>query len=98
MIRLLHILPSRAKGKRLTAVFRLPTGRTRSVHFGLAGGATYVDHGRDSLRTAYLARHGAGRESWSDPMTPGSLARWILWGPEKTIAANTRAYRRRFGI
>ena len=45
-------------------------------------------------RNEYIARHGA-TEKWTNPMTPATLARYILW-EKPTINAAVSAYRRRF--
>ena len=59
--------------KRLTAEFP-----NRTVHFGSKGGSTYLDHGDDQVRAAWLARH-EPREDWKDYESAGALARWLLW-------------------
>ena len=59
--------------KRLMAEF---PGRT--VHFGPKGGSTFVDHGDDEVRAAWIARH-ESRETWNKYDSAGALARWLLW-------------------
>ena len=59
--------------KRLMAEF---PGRT--VHFGSKSGSTYIDHGDDDVRAAWMARHET-RENWKDYDSAGALARWLLW-------------------
>jgi hypothetical protein len=83
--------PSTHKGKRLMAVFN--NGKT--VHFGLAGGSTYVDHGDKAKRAAYLKRH-LVNENWNDPYTAGSLSRYLLWGDSTSLDKNHNAYMKRF--
>ena len=71
-------------------------GRTRTVHFGAAGASDYTQH-RDPVRKQrYLARH-APREDWTQPMTAGALARWILWVKE-TLHEGVAEYLRRFAL
>ena len=59
--------------KRLTAEFP-----NRTVHFGSKGGSTFIDHGDDDVKAAWLARH-AVNETWKDYDSAGALARWLLW-------------------
>ena len=48
-------------------------------------------------RTAYIARHRVN-ENHGDPLTPGALSRWLLWGESRSLARNTAAFRRRFRL
>ena len=66
-----------------------------TVHFGQAGGQTYIDHGDKAKREAYLKRHQA-RENWDDPYTAGALSRWLLWGDSKDLETNHIAFMKRF--
>lgn len=88
----MEIEKSTRKGKRFMATF----ANGKIIHFGQAGGKTYIDHGDKSLREAYLARH-AKRENWQS-INPGSLSRWILWGPYKQIDANIGFFRSMFVV
>lgn len=67
------------------------------VHFGQRGGQTYIDHGDDRKRTAYLARH-RSRENWSDPYSAGSLSRYLLWGDSESLDVNHASFMRRFNV
>jgi len=87
----MKIEKSTRKGKRLMATFK--NGKT--VHFGSAVGSTYIDHGDKNKRAAYLARHRVN-ENWDDPYSPGSLARYLLWGDSASLEANHRDFLRRF--
>ena len=69
----------------------------RRVSFGAKGYQDYTQH-HDPLRRAnYLSRHRA-RENWRDPMTPGALSRWLLWGDSTSLQTNVQAFRRRFHL
>ena len=37
-------------------------------------------------------------ENHGDPLTPGALSRWLLWGESRSLARNTTAFRRRFRL
>jgi hypothetical protein len=77
--------------KRYQATFA--NGKT--VHFGLAGGKTYIDEHDKAKRAAYLARH-EKNENWENPYSPGALSRWLLWGKYKTLDANHKAFMKKF--
>jgi hypothetical protein len=86
---------SNRKGKRYVAIFKFGS----KVHFGQMLGQTYIDHGEESKRVAYIARHsGSGRENWEDPYSPGALSRWLLWGDSPSLEENIRAFRKRFNV
>lgn len=83
------------KGKRYVAIFK----DGKRIHFGQMLGQTYIDHGEESKRAAYIARHsGSGRENWEDPYSPGALSRWLLWGDSPSLEENIRAFRKRFNV
>ena len=64
----MKIQKSTRKGKRLMATFK----NSKTVHFGSATGSTYIDHGDDKKKNAYLARHGRSPgENWDDAYSPG---------------------------
>ena len=85
--------PSNRKGKRFKAVFA--NGKT--IHFGLAGGNTYIDEGNKAKRDAYIARHKVN-EKWDNPYTAGALSRWLLWGDYTDLEKNHRAFMKRYKV
>lgn len=89
----MKIEPSTRKGKRFMVTFS--NGKT--VHFGSAVGATYIDHGDKAKRTAYLLRH-KKNEDWNDPYSAGSLSRWLLWGDSTDLETNHKAFMKRFKV
>ena len=68
----------------------------KEVDFGLKGGSTYIDHKDDDKKKAYLARH-RPREEWNNPLTAGSLARWLLWNM-KTLRDSIADFKKRFKL
>ena len=64
-------------------MFVLPNGRQRTVRFGTA--SNYVSNKRKTARdrAAYIARHRVN-ENHGDPLTPGALSRWLLWGESRS--------------
>lgn len=89
----MKIQASTKKGKRFMVTFE--NGKT--IHFGQAGGKTYIDHGDKAKREAYLKRHEA-RENWNDPYTAGSLSRFLLWGDSKDLETNHISFMKRFKV
>jgi len=61
------IAKSTRAGKRFMATF----ANGKVVHFGSAGGRTYIDHGDEAKRRAYIARHSKNNENWTNPYTAG---------------------------
>jgi hypothetical protein len=87
------IKPSTRINKRYQAVFN--NGKT--IHFGLRGGSTYIDHGDKIKRENYIKRH-AVNEDFSNPYSAGSLSRWLLWGDYKTLDENHKAFMKKFNV
>ena len=91
------IKPSTVGDKKYTATFLEPPYKKvlKTVHFGLRGSSTYLDH-RDILkRQNYIKRH-KPNENWRDGMSAGALSRFILWGEKTTLNEAIRAYKQRF--
>jgi hypothetical protein len=80
-------------GKRFMATY----ANGKVVHFGQAGGQTYIDHGDKAKREAYLARH-KKRENWNDPFSAGALSRWLLWGDSTNMETNHQAFMKKYPI
>jgi hypothetical protein len=89
------IEPSTRKNKRFMATY----ANGKVVHFGQAGGQTYIDHGDKIKRENYLARHGGIRsEDWSNAFSPASLSRYLLWGDSTDLETNHQAFMKKFPI
>ena len=88
-LKLLRVVPTPGLSKKYAAVFVLPNGRQRTVRFGTA--SNYVSNPRKTARdrAAYIARHRVN-ENHGDPLTPGALSRWLLWGESRSLARNTQ--------
>lgn len=86
------IKPSTRKGKRFMATFN--NGKT--IHFGLRGGQTYIDHGDKIKRENYINRH-KKNEDWTK-VNAGSLSRFLLWGDYTTLEQNHNVYMKKFNI
>lgn len=79
------------RGKRFKATY----SNGKVVHFGMAGGDTYIDHGDPDKKTAYLKRH-KPRENWDEPFSAGSLSRYLLWGNSTSLDKNHNAFMKIF--
>ena len=102
-MKLLSIKPSERSTKKYVATFCLCDGETKCcdkerkrVHFGYKGSQTFLDHGNEQKRLAYVARH-QKNENFNDPLTAGSLSRWINWN-KTTLIASIADFKRRFKL
>jgi hypothetical protein len=87
------IKPSTRKDKRYQATFN--NGKT--IHFGLRGGQTYIDHGDEQKRRNYIKRH-AINEDFNNAYSASALSRFLLWGDYKTLDENHQAFMKKFRI
>ena len=108
-MKLLKIIPSKRKGKKLAAYFVLDNGKEIVTHFGSAGMRDYTlindpkskffikdIKEREKIKAAYIRRH-AKRENWNAPMTAGALSRWILWSVPN-LAGAIRNFKKKFSL
>ncbi len=91
-----QIRPSRAKGKRLAAVF-VTDGKRKTVNFGAEGGSTFLEHKDPKIKAAWIARHKV-REDWTVPDNAGSLSRHLLWGSSSNLSENLKAFAKKFNL
>lgn len=94
-IKLLSILPSKKKDKKLTATFKTPSGN-KQVHFGASSYEDYTVNHNEERRANYRARH--AKDNLDDPMSPGALSYWILWGDSTSLRENIKQYKQRYGV
>ena len=92
----LEILVSTSKHYKYDAIFT-KKGKTTKISFGDPRYEDYTQHHDKKRRDLYIVRH-RPRENWDDPMTAGSLSRYILWGDSINIHKNIRDFRKRFGF
>ena len=88
------IKKSPKEGKKMVAIFYEDNKKKKTIHFGAEGMSDYTKHRDDERKKRYLKRH-KKRENWNDPMTAGSLSRFILWN-KPTLKASIADYKRRF--
>jgi hypothetical protein len=91
--------------KKYTAVFRKEgTNQTKTIHFGAAGymdyPSWYTERGKeyaDMRKEAYLKRHAGMGEDYTNPVSAGALAKFILWN-KPTLAESIKDFRNRFDV
>ena len=100
---LLSIKPSPRQDKRFRATYCMCEIKNackgtnhKEVDFGQKGGSTFIDHKDEEKKKNYLARHRVN-ENWNDPLTPGALARWLLWNL-KTLRDSVDDFKKRFKL
>jgi hypothetical protein len=96
MLKLYAIRESEKKTKKFDAVFRDKEGKEKVVSFGQAGADDFTKTKDEDAKKRYLDRH-RKNESWDKPMTPGALARWVLWN-KPTLKESIADYKKRFDL
>ena len=92
---LIKITKSTRPDKKLMAIFEdCNTGMRKTTHFGAAGMSDFTLHKDPERKKRYIMRH-SKNESWNNPVTAGSLSRWILWN-KPTLKASISDYKKRF--
>lgn len=70
--------------------------KIKTVNFGAKGYEDYTTTQDLQHKMSYIARHEA-RENWKDPMTAGTLSKFLLWN-KPSLSASYKAYRQRFNF
>ena len=96
-LKLKKIVKSSKHSKKWDAHFVVDGEHEKIVSFGAEGYEDYTQHKDPKRKKLYLERHGRGREHWSKPDTPGSLARWVLWN-KPIFRAAVNDFKRRFHL
>jgi len=68
--------------------------REKTVKFGAAGYEDFTTHGDEKRKERYIKRHDK-REDFENPITAGSLSRYILWN-KPTIEDSLKDYLKLF--
>lgn len=96
-IHLISIKKSSKKEKKLMATFyNCETNREKTIHFGNSDYSDYTIHKDPERKYRYLTRHST-HEDWNNPMTAGSLSRYILWN-KTSIKASISDFKKRFKL
>ena len=108
VVKLMKIIPAKAKGKKWTAYFSIGKNKEKAVSFGATGYRDYTlvsdpkskfylktKAERDKVKAAYISRH--SKENQSNPMTPAALSRFVLWH-SPNFGGAIRNFKKRFGV
>jgi len=108
VVKLMKIIPAKAKGKKWTAYFSIGKNKEKAVSFGAAGMRDYTlvsdpkskfylktKPERDKVKAAYIARH--SKEDQSSPLSPAALSRFVLW-QSPNFGGAIRNFKKRFGV
>ena len=60
------------------SVIVLKNGVHRTIHFGDKNFQDFTQHKNEERKRLYIARH-RSREDWTNPLTSGFWARYLLW-------------------
>jgi hypothetical protein len=93
----LKIVKSHLPDKKLDAIFTYDDGKTKVVPFGASNFSDYTIHHDKDRRQRYITRH-SKNEQFNNPMTAGSLSRWILWGDSINLETNIRSFKKKFNF
>lgn len=92
------IKKSTNKTKKLMAIFYdKDMNKIKTVHYGASGYSDYTLHLDPKRKERYIARHSKNNQDWTDPMTAGTLSRYVLWN-KTTIEASIKDYIKRFRL
>lgn len=94
-IKLVSIKKSIKPTKKYTANFKVGD-KVKMVHFGAEGYTDYTLGASDETRDAYRARHRNDRIN--EPMTPGALSYYILWGDSRSLNKNILLFKKQFKV
>lgn len=91
MLKFVDLQRSNVKGKKFAAIF-MRNGRLKRVNFG----ASDTSHHDKARRERYRQRH--KRDNLSNPLSPGSLSWYILWGNSTSLRKNLSDYIKKFSL
>jgi hypothetical protein len=100
--KLKSIEPSTRSGKKWMANFYDATNeKKKTVHFGQKGARDYttIADPKEALdaRTAYRSRHAKDLKT-GDPLAPGFLSMYVLWGTSRFMGTNISEYKKLFNL
>ena len=98
MVKLIAITRTYNNMKQFKAEFLLKNGKRKNVRFGTKSNYVLNSDKTQQDRINYLKRHRALNEDWNDPLSPGALSRYILWGNSRNIDINIRDFKKLFNL
>ena len=100
-IEIMELFNSTRKNKRF-AITLNENGKINTYHFGLKDGTTFIDHGDEAKRKAYLARHIANKKEKRliETLTPSPalFSAKLLWGQTMDIISNLIGLQKEFNL
>jgi len=96
MAKLIEVVDSTNPKKRYTAIFEV-NGRQKKVHFGDPNMESYILHHDKERRANYRSRHERDLRT-NDPMRPGFLSYYLLWGKSRSLDKNIATYKKLFDL
>lgn len=96
----LKIVKSHLPAKKYDAIFvcnNCDKVHTKTISFGASNYSDFLHHKDVLRRNRYIARH-SKNEHFNNPMTAGSLSRWILWGPSTSLRENIKLFKKKFHL
>ena len=67
------------------------------IHFGSDVGKTYIDHGDEKKKTAWIARH-KNDKGYNDKESGIYYSKHLLWGDSKTLEENIKSLEKKLNI
>ena len=95
-MKLIDIIPSKNKNKKYTAIFEIDDDKIKKISFGASGYQDYTLTKNKDKRRLYRARH--KHDNINNPLTPGALSFYILWGDSTNINKNIQNYKKKFDL
>jgi hypothetical protein len=68
--------------------------KIKTIHFGAKGYEDFTSHQDLQRKQNYISRHKT-TEDWSNPMTAGTLSKFLLWN-KTSLSASYKDFRSRF--
>ena len=96
-MKLLRVERTPNQSKAFRAIFKLDDDKEKRVTFGTSSNYVLNPDKTNQDRENYLKRHKV-RENWEDPLTAGSLSRWILWGESRNLNKNISTFKKKFKL
>ncbi len=96
-MKLLRVERTPNQSKAFRAIFKLDNDKEKRVTFGTSSNYVLNPDKTNKDRENYLKRHKT-REDWEDPLTAGSLSRWILWGDSRNLNKNISTFKKKFKL
>ena len=103
-MKLEKVIPSTAKGKKWTGIFCMCKGESKccdndkkKVHFGQENADDYTITKDKEQRDRYRKRHQKDLKT-NDPVRPGYLSYYLLWGDSTSLQQNIKDYKKKFNL